>query len=59
MMLDLIINKCREENFVTATDDIQDITGMLKKVRNLSLYLNGVTDGKSLGTMQLSHVREH
>jgi hypothetical protein len=32
MMLDLIINKCREENFVTATDDIQDITGMLKKV---------------------------
>jgi hypothetical protein len=59
MMLDLIINKCREENFVTATDDIQDITGMLKKVRNLSLYLNGVTDGKSLGTIQLSHVREH
>jgi hypothetical protein len=32
MMLDLIINKCREENFVTATDDIHDITGMLKKV---------------------------
>ncbi|OEL34436.1 putative disease resistance protein [Dichanthelium oligosanthes] len=57
MMLDLIIHKCREENFVTASDDIQDISGMLNKVRRLSLHLNGVIDGKSLGTIQLSHVR--
>ncbi|XP_066326637.1 disease resistance protein RGA5-like [Miscanthus floridulus] len=57
MMLDLIIHKCREENFVTASDDIQDISGTRSTVRRLSLYLNGVTDSKSLGTIQLSHVR--
>ncbi|WVZ96977.1 hypothetical protein U9M48_042549, partial [Paspalum notatum var. saurae] len=57
MMLDLIIHKCREENFVTASDDIQDISGMRNTVRRLSLSLNGVIDGKSLGTIQLSHVR--
>ncbi|CAN6216734.1 unnamed protein product [Urochloa humidicola] len=56
MMLDLIIHKCREENFVTASDDIQDISG-LHKVRRLSLYLNGAIDSKSIGTIQLSHVR--
>jgi hypothetical protein len=57
MMLDLIIHKCREENFVTASDDIQDISGTRSTVRRLTLYLNGVTDSKSLGTIQLSHVR--
>jgi hypothetical protein len=57
MMLDLIIHKCREENFVTASDDIQDISGTRSTVCRLSLYLNGVTDSKSLGTIQLSHVR--
>ncbi|KAF8667059.1 hypothetical protein HU200_053235 [Digitaria exilis] len=57
MMLDLIIHKCREENFVTASDDIQDISGVLNRVRRLSLHLNGAIDGKSLGAIQLSHVR--
>ncbi|OQU80915.1 hypothetical protein SORBI_3007G208900 [Sorghum bicolor] len=58
MMLDLIIHKCREENFATASDDIEDISGTRSTVRRLSLYLNGgATDGKSLGTIQLSHVR--
>ncbi|TVU17000.1 hypothetical protein EJB05_33006, partial [Eragrostis curvula] len=57
MMLDLIIHKCREENFMTATDDIEEISGMLKNVRRLSLYSNGVIDGKSHGSIQLSHVR--
>lgn len=57
MMLDLIIHKCREENFVSASDDIPDISGMLNRVRRLSLHLNGVIDGKSLGSIPLSHVR--
>ncbi|KAF8725562.1 hypothetical protein HU200_020096 [Digitaria exilis] len=57
MMLDLIIHKCREENFVTASDDIQDISGVLNRVRRLSLHLNGAIDDKSLGAIQLSHVR--
>ncbi|KAF7027098.1 hypothetical protein CFC21_039171 [Triticum aestivum] len=57
MMLDLIIHKCREENFITATDDIQDMIGLSDKVRRLSLYLDGIIDGTILETTQLSQVR--
>ncbi|XP_020165042.1 disease resistance protein RGA5 [Aegilops tauschii subsp. strangulata] len=57
MMLDLIIHKCRDENFITAPDDIQDMIGLSDKVRRLSLYLDGIIDGTILETTQLSQVR--
>uniref|UniRef100_A0ACD5UPN5 Uncharacterized protein n=1 Tax=Avena sativa TaxID=4498 RepID=A0ACD5UPN5_AVESA len=57
MMLDLIIHKCREENFITATDDIQAIIGLPDKVRRLSLNLDGIIDGTILETTRLSQVR--
>jgi hypothetical protein len=57
MMLDLIICKCREENFITATDDIQAMIGLPDKVRRLSLNLNGTIDGTALETTRLSQVR--
>ncbi|KAM0829967.1 hypothetical protein ACQ4PT_066527 [Festuca glaucescens] len=57
MMLDLIIHKCREENFITATDDIQAMIGLPDKVRRLSLNLDGIIDGMVLETIQLSQVR--
>ncbi|KAM0832081.1 hypothetical protein ACQ4PT_065119 [Festuca glaucescens] len=54
MMLDLIIHKCREENFITATDDIQAMIGLPDKVRRLSLNLDGIIDGTVFETIQLS-----
>jgi hypothetical protein len=36
MVLDLILHKSREENFVTVIDDIQEITGYKNKIRRLS-----------------------
>ncbi|KAM0904046.1 hypothetical protein ACQ4PT_018278 [Festuca glaucescens] len=57
MMLDLIVQKCREENFVTVIDDLQAMAGLANKVRRLSLYLDGVIDDTVLGTTQLSQVR--
>lgn len=57
MMLDLIIHKCIEENFITATDDIQAMIGLPDKVRRLSLNLEGIIDGTILETIRLSQVR--
>ena len=57
MMLDLIMHKCREENFITAVDDLQALIGLQGNVRRLSLCLDGVIDGTTLGTTQLSQVR--
>ncbi|XP_047085408.1 disease resistance protein RGA5-like [Lolium rigidum] len=57
MMLDLIVQKCREANFVTVIDDLQAMARLPNKVRRLSLYLDGVIDDTVLGTTQLSQVR--
>lgn len=57
MMRDLIVHKCREENFITVTDDLQAMAVLPNKVRRLSLYLDGVIDDTVLGTTQLSQVR--
>ncbi|XP_047043757.1 disease resistance protein RGA5-like [Lolium rigidum] len=57
MMLDLIVHKCREENFITVTDDLQAMAGLPNKVRRLSLYLDGVIDDTVLGTTHLLQVR--
>lgn len=57
MMLDLIIHKCRDENFMLAIDYLQAMTGLQDKVRRLSLNLDGVIDGTILGTICRSQVR--
>ncbi|KAM3317322.1 hypothetical protein ACQJBY_035142 [Aegilops geniculata] len=57
MMLDLIMHKCREENFITAIDDLQAMIGLQGNVRRLSLYLDGVIDGTIPGSTRLSQVR--
>jgi hypothetical protein len=57
MMLDLIIHKCRDENFMLAIDSLQTMTGLHDKVRRLSLNMDGVIDGTILGTISLSQVR--
>ncbi|KAM0850250.1 hypothetical protein ACQ4PT_053193 [Festuca glaucescens] len=57
MMLDLIVHKCREENFITVTDDLKAMSGLPNKLRRLSLYLDGVIDDTVLGTTHLSQVR--
>ncbi|KAL6638472.1 hypothetical protein ACP70R_023967 [Stipagrostis hirtigluma subsp. patula] len=57
MILDLIVRKASEENFVTVRDDIKDMTGQQHKVRRLSLHLDGAVDGGALRHMQLSQAR--
>uniref|UniRef100_R7W9J1 Disease resistance protein RPP13 n=1 Tax=Aegilops tauschii TaxID=37682 RepID=R7W9J1_AEGTA len=57
MMFDLIIHKCREENFITTIDDLHDMAGLHDRVRRLSLNLDGVIDDTVLGTIHLSQVR--
>uniref|UniRef100_A0A8R7PNF9 Disease resistance protein RPM1 n=1 Tax=Triticum urartu TaxID=4572 RepID=A0A8R7PNF9_TRIUA len=57
MMLDFIIHKCKEENFITATDDIQAMIGLSDKVRRLSLFQDDIIDGTAFEITQLSQVR--
>ncbi|XBH75966.1 hypothetical protein VPH35_102682 [Triticum aestivum] len=53
-MLDLILSKCREENFLTILDDPQAITKLDYKVRRLSLHLDGPSDGAMFSRPELS-----
>ncbi|KAM0856088.1 hypothetical protein ACQ4PT_049337 [Festuca glaucescens] len=59
MMLDLILHKCREENFVTAINELQDMVGLHDRVRQLTLNFDGVNviDGTVLGAIRFSQVR--
>jgi hypothetical protein len=57
MMLDLILQKSREGNFITVIDDIQDMTRQHEKIRRLSLHLDGEIDDTRLGSIQLSQIR--
>ncbi|CAD6266662.1 unnamed protein product [Miscanthus lutarioriparius] len=57
MMLDLILHKSQEENFVTVIDDIQDMTGQQDKVHRLSLNLGGTVGDRVAGCVQLSQTR--
>ncbi|KAL6847443.1 hypothetical protein ACP4OV_023296 [Aristida adscensionis] len=57
MMLDLILRKSRQENFITVLDDIQDIVGCQDKIRRLSLHLDAVTDDKVVRSVQLCQTR--
>jgi hypothetical protein len=56
MMLDLILHKSKEENFITVLDDIQDMEGQSEKIRRLSLHLDGPTDERVVESV-LSQVR--
>ncbi|OQU79713.1 putative disease resistance RPP13-like protein 3 [Sorghum bicolor] len=57
MMLDLILHKSREENFVTVIDDIRAMTGRQDKIRRLSLNLDGTVGKRVAGCVQLSQTR--
>ncbi|XP_044417640.1 disease resistance protein RGA5 isoform X2 [Triticum aestivum] len=58
MMLDLILCKCAEENFLTVVDGSQDNTTQKYKVRRLSIRLNGAANATLLqGKISLSQVR--
>ncbi|KAF8763030.1 hypothetical protein HU200_008879 [Digitaria exilis] len=57
MMLDLILHKCREENFITVVDDIQDMTGHQDKIRRLSFNLDGAINNTAARSVQLSQTR--
>lgn len=57
MVLDLILHKSREENFVTVIDDIQDMTGHIDKIRRLSINQDSVIDCRFMGSVQLSQTR--
>ncbi|KAL6847444.1 hypothetical protein ACP4OV_023297 [Aristida adscensionis] len=56
MMLDLILHKCREGNFITVTDDLQDVTAQHDKIRRLTLHLDGEIDDRVLGSVELSQI---
>ncbi|XP_020149241.1 disease resistance protein RGA5 isoform X1 [Aegilops tauschii subsp. strangulata] len=58
MMLDLILVKCAEENFLTVVDGSQANTAPEYKVRRLSVRLNDASNGTLLlGKISLSQVR--
>ncbi|XP_066358518.1 disease resistance protein RGA5-like [Miscanthus floridulus] len=57
MMLDLILYKSREDNFITVMDDIQDLTRQPAKIRRLSLSLDGAIDETVGRSFQLSQTR--
>ncbi|KAL6847441.1 hypothetical protein ACP4OV_023294 [Aristida adscensionis] len=57
MMLDLILHKCKEENFITLVDDIQDLTAQHDKIRRLTLHLDGATNDRVVGSIQLCKIR--
>uniref|UniRef100_A0A8R7TQ26 NB-ARC domain-containing protein n=1 Tax=Triticum urartu TaxID=4572 RepID=A0A8R7TQ26_TRIUA len=57
MMLDLILLKCKEENFLSIVDGSEAITEEEYKVRRLSLRLNDSDNGILLGNISLSQVR--
>ncbi|CAO2168255.1 unnamed protein product [Urochloa humidicola] len=57
MMLDLILHKSKEENFITIIDDIQDMTEHQDKIRRLSLNLDGSIDDSVARSVQLSQTR--
>ncbi|KAF8655760.1 hypothetical protein HU200_060919 [Digitaria exilis] len=57
MMLDLILQKSREENFITVVDDIQDMAGHQDKIRRLSINLDGAINNTVARSVQLSQTR--
>ncbi|RLN29340.1 putative disease resistance RPP13-like protein 3 isoform X1 [Panicum miliaceum] len=57
MMLDLILHKSREENFITVMDDMQDMTGHQDKIHRISLNLDDATNDTAARSVQLSQVR--
>ncbi|KAL6599925.1 hypothetical protein ACP70R_045576 [Stipagrostis hirtigluma subsp. patula] len=50
MMLDLILYKSREENFMAVIYNIEDMARRQDMIRRLSLNLDGTTDDKAVGS---------
>ncbi|KAL6847446.1 hypothetical protein ACP4OV_023299 [Aristida adscensionis] len=57
MMLDLILYKAGEGNFITTIDDIQGLIVQRGKIRRLMLHLAGTVDEMVAGSVQLSQIR--
>jgi hypothetical protein len=57
MMLDLILHKSREMNFVTVVDNIRDLEGHEVKIRRLSLNLDGTIGKRVARSVRLSQIR--
>jgi hypothetical protein len=57
MMLDLILHKSREENFITIMDDMQDMIGHQDKIRRISLNMDDSTNDTAARSVQLSQIR--
>ncbi|KAL6595432.1 hypothetical protein ACP70R_047772 [Stipagrostis hirtigluma subsp. patula] len=59
MMLDLILHKSREHNFITVIDGtpMQCMTRHQDKIRRLSLHLDGATAVRVAGSVQVSQIR--
>lgn len=56
-ILDFIISKSEEENFVTILSDGYQMPGPHRKVRRLSLHSNSVENVSQLKDLDLSHLR--
>uniref|UniRef100_A0A0D9X0L4 NB-ARC domain-containing protein n=1 Tax=Leersia perrieri TaxID=77586 RepID=A0A0D9X0L4_9ORYZ len=57
MMLDLILHKSREDNFITVVDDMQQLAEQQDKIRRLSVNLVGARDDIGAGSVQLTQTR--
>ncbi|KAJ1266593.1 hypothetical protein BS78_08G164400 [Paspalum vaginatum] len=57
MMLDLILQKAREDNFITVINGVQDLVGQRDKIRRLSLNLDGAIDDRVAESVQISQIR--
>ncbi|WVZ57146.1 hypothetical protein U9M48_007570 [Paspalum notatum var. saurae] len=57
MMLDLILHKAREDNFITVINDMHDLVGQHDKIRRLSLNLDGAIDDRVVESVQISQTR--
>ncbi|XP_044952951.1 disease resistance protein RGA5-like [Hordeum vulgare subsp. vulgare] len=53
IMLDLILCKSAEENFITVVDDIQAVAGLNQKTRRLSFCLDGAILPKKISMSQV------
>lgn len=57
MVVDLIAYECMEENFITAVDYFDAVTGIADKVRRLSIKLGGAKSAQLQGSFRMSQVR--
>ncbi|XP_062191422.1 disease resistance protein RGA5-like isoform X2 [Phragmites australis] len=54
MMLDLIVRRCREDNFIIVVRDLHALTELQDKVRRLSVDLSGAEDDTTVSVTTIS-----